>query len=210
MKKLAVFFIVLISLVVIAGCNHSQKTVTRFSSETDEDTGTKTTITKLEDASKTEPAAIEITAKDIVKDTAVVASPKPEKEIPFAITYPTTTNIESDKGYHLIQGTTPKNTDKIKVNGQVLNKYKAGVTKWNYIAAASLGTLQKGQNYYKVSALDNNGNELGSKSFSINYKGIENGTLAKTGNNSILLSMVISVIGYLAYSSLRRPAFKKI
>jgi len=210
MKKLAIFFIVLISLVAIAGCKSSQKTVTRFSSETDEDTGSKTTITKVEDDSKTEPIAIDIPADDTAKDKVAVVSSKSEKDVPFAITYPTTTTIESDKGYHLIQGTTPANTDKILVNGQVLNKYKAGTTKWNYIAAASLGTLQKGQNYYKVSALDNNGTELDSKSFSINYKGIDNGTLAKTGNSSILLSIVISIIGYLVYSSFRRPAFIKV
>ena len=52
MKKLALFFIVLISLVVIAGCNHSKKTVTRFSS--DEDNGTKTTVTKIDNGEKVE------------------------------------------------------------------------------------------------------------------------------------------------------------
>lgn len=209
MKKLAIFFIVLIGLVIIAGCNTSQKTVTRFTSDSVDDTGSKTTITKVEDGSKTEPVAIEIPAKDIATDDVAVTNTAPEKEIPFAVTNPSTTTVESNKGYHLIQGTTPKSTDKITVNGQVLNKYKAGSTKWNYIAAASLGTLQKGQNYYKISALDSSGNELDSKSLSINYKGIESGTLANTGNSSILLSIIISTIGYMIFSIIRNRSLAK-
>jgi len=211
MKKLAVLFIVLISLVVIAGCNTSKKTVTRFSSDSDEtgDNGTTTTITTLDNDTETETAAaIEIPDTD-EEETNEEEDSESEDDAVFAVTVPSGDSVVSDKGYHLIQGTTPKNTDKILVNGNAVTKYKAGSTQWNYIAAASLGTLKKGQNNYTVKALDEDGDELGSKSFTIVYKGIENGALANTGNSSILFSIVLALVGYLALS-FRRPALTRI
>jgi len=204
MKKLAVFFIVLISLMVIVGCNQSQKTVTRFSpdDDTNSDNGSKTTITKIDNGANTKPAQIEI--------------PSSGKTLPnaeFAVTYPASDSITSDKGYHLIQGTTPNNTDKVLVNGKALTKYKPGNTKWNYIAAASLGNLTKGINNYTVTSMDKNGVELGSKSFTIDYKGIEapvlaSKTLAQTGFDSILISLLIAIFGFFGISKFV-PAFIK-
>jgi len=189
MKKLAVFLIVLVSLVIVAGCNTSKKTVTRFTTEEEETNGSTTTVTKVGDETKTEPAKIEIPADD-----------GEENEVAFAVTSPEGKVVNTDKGYHLIQGTTPKNTDKILVNGTAVTKYKAGNTQWNYIAAASLGTLNKGRNFYTVKALDAKGNELGSKNFTIVYKDISDAKLASTGSNSLFIALIISIIGYLTLS----------
>lgn len=202
MKKLAIFLIVLVSLVVIAGCNTSKKTVTRFTTDTEkEDTnGSTTTVTKVGDDTKAEPAKIEIPAVDSEDNEVTVSDNTAGNGVVFAVTSPTEKVVDTDKGYHLILGTTPKNTDKILVNGNAVTKYKAGSTQWNYIAAASLGTLKQGRNYYTVKALDDKGNELGSASFTINYKGLVNTTLAGTGTNSLFIAIIASVLGYLALS----------
>jgi hypothetical protein len=212
MKKLAVFFIVLISLVVIAGCNNSKKTVTKFSSDEASDTsdtsadGTKTIVTKVDDKAKTDPAAIEIPAKDSA-DTAVKSTPV--ADVKFAVTTPATDIVKTNKGYHLIQGTTPAGTDKVFVNDIVLSKYKSGATQWSYIAAASLGTLKKGDNIYTVKAVDKDGNVLGAKDITITYKGIDSGVLASTGSDSIMISLALAMmISFLAFYA--RPLFIKI
>ncbi len=180
MKKLALFIIVLISLVVIAGCNHSKKTVTRFSSN--EDDSTKTTVTKIDNGEKVKPIPIKISdSTDNVK-----------KDVEFSVTSPATKIMNTNKGYHLIQGSTPSTTNKILINNKSLSKYKSGETQWNYIAAASLGTLQKGRNYYKVIALDKNDKELATENFTIIYKGIENGALISVGNNSWIYSLLLT------------------
>jgi hypothetical protein len=203
MKKLAVFFIVLISLVVIAGCNNSKKTVTRFSSDETDDTtadATKTTVTKVDDNTKADQTAINIPVTDSAAPIIKVA---PVNNVKFAVTTPATDITKSDKGYHLIQGTTPENTDKVLVNDVPLSKYKSGTTQWNYIAAASLGTLKKGDNAYSIKAVDKDGNVLGSQDLSISYKGIDNGVLASTGSNgaaaiSLALAILISFMAFYA------------
>jgi hypothetical protein len=213
MKKLAVFFIILISLVVIAGCNNSKKTVTKFSSdeasdtsETTSDDGTKTIVTKVDEKGKTDPAAIEIPVTDDAKSTV---KSTPAEDVKFAVTTPDTDTIQSNKGYHLIQGTTPADTDKIFVNDVALSKFKSGATQWNYIAAASLGTLKKGDNIYTIKAVDKDGNTLGAQDITITYKGIENGVLAPTGNDGITVSLALALfISFIAFYA--RPLFIKI
>jgi len=200
MKKLAFFLVVLISFTVIAGCQSSRKKVTRFSTdesgkvEISEDSDTKTTITKLDDDRKVEMEPIEI--------------PSPEDDtggFEFAVTSLEKNVAESDKGYHLIQGTTPKNTARIVVNSYPLNKYKPGNTEWSYIAAVSLGTLKKGDNHYSIRAFDTKGKVIGSESFTIVYKGIYNGALVDTGN-SLTVSLMVTILGLFGFYAIRRRA----
>lgn len=192
MKKLAVFFIVLVSLMVIAGCNTSKKSVTRFSSN-ESSNGVTTTITKIDNGDEMNTAVIEIPETNEDADEDAIKTTKSDSgEAVFAVTSPADNTLITDKGYHLIQGTTPKNTDRILVNDSIISKYKAGGTQWNYIAAASLGTLLKGENSYTVSAFDKNGKTLGTKNFTIIYKGIDNGALADTGSGNWLLILSIS------------------
>ena len=110
MKKLIFFFIILISLTIIAGCSSTRKKVTRFSSqegeaviENAEENGAKTTITTLNNGEKAELEPIEIPSNN-------------EEDVELAVTSMDKSSIESYKGYHLIQGTTPKNTYEIVVN----------------------------------------------------------------------------------------------
>lgn len=200
MKKIAFFFILLISLVIIAGCNNTRKSVTRFAPESsDKETEEKVTITKVEDEEdKTEMPPIDITGingEDVM-----------EKEVPFKITSSNSKRIESAKGYHLIEGTTPKNTDKIIVNGYALSKYKSGETQWSYIAAVSLGTLKKGENNFTVKAVNERGSTLASESFVILYGGNDVGILAPTGNN-LNLALLIGFMASATFALRKRFQF---
>ncbi len=203
MKKLAIFIAVLISLTLLAGCNHSKKTVTKFSS--DENNGTTTTVTTITDEEEVEQTPIEIPAEDENKEAEKVSEKgKVADTVPFAVTAPKENVVRSDKGYHLIQGTTPESTEKIVINGYTLNKYKAGKTEWSYIAAASLGTLKKGENRYTVSAFDKDNNKLGSRSFSIVYQGIDNVSLVSTGSNTLSLALILTFAMSLAFFWVRK------
>jgi len=184
MKKLVTFFIILISLALVTGCGKEQK-VTRFSKDPETN---KTTTTVVEPVKK-EPVVKEPT-KAMTKNTTE-----------FAVTSLKDNVLKSDKGYHLIQGTTPESTQEIVVNGYSLSKYKSGESSWSYIAATSLGTLKKGENDYEVKAVDAKGDIIGSKTFTIVYDGINGGGLIATGsslNLSILLTLMMAG-GLMAY-----------
>lgn len=188
MKKLAVFFIVLISLVVIAGCNNTKKTVTRFSTE-DSGNGTTTTITEIKEEVTMEPIEIPVASE--------------EDDVKFAITSHAGEKVNSDKGYHLIQGVAPSDAYKIMVNNYELNKYKQKEGKWSYVAATSLGNLKKGDNLYTIQALDKKGNEIASKTLTITYKGVDSGSLVDTGSG-LNLVILITLFGLISFYSLRK------
>jgi len=202
MKKLAAFFIILISLTVLIGCSGSKKTITTSSNN-----GTKTTVTKLEQGkttTKTPPKATTDSSKSTTKATKTATDTTPVKKdisVKFAIISLINNKLDTSKSYNVISGLTPKNTSKVIVNNYILNKYKAGDTKWSYIAATSLGTLKKGKNNYTVSAFDSKGNILGTQDFTINYKGANNGSLASTGSPSLFI-LLLSLIPGLVIGSL--------
>ena len=192
MKKLAFFFIVLISLMVIAGCNNSRKSVTRFGPG---ENGTTTTITKVGEE-ETDPTPMEINGTNVMED-------KMEDNIKLAVTSLDKKVVESNKSYHLIRGSTPKNTSRIIVNDYTLRKYATSETQWSYIASVSLGTLKKGENNYTVRAIDSGGNEIASETFTIVYNGNATAMLANTGN-SLNLSLLITLISIFGFYSIRR------
>jgi hypothetical protein len=198
MKKIALFLTVLTGLVVIVGCNNSHKTVTRFTPDGDTSSDTAKspeTIIKVKDTSAPaeKPAPIELkTDSDTNKDEA--KSVEPSAPVPFEVTSLDKNLSQKNRAYQLIEGTTPEGTAKIVVNGTALGKYKAGETKWSYIAAVSLGNLQKGDNPFTVQALDADGNELGSKTFTLAYVGHDKGKLASTGPDSLTLAGLITLV----------------
>ena len=199
MKKLAFFFIILVGLIVIAGCSQTRKSVTRFSTDKSGKTiveevknnGPTTTITKVDNGDKAELEPIDIPVKTDGED------------VEFAVTSMEESVMETDKGYHFIEGTTPSSTVKIAVNGYELNKYKPGNTKWNYIAAVALGTLRQGENNYTIQAFDANGDEIDSENFSIVYSGIEAGKLVPTGNG-LTLTLILTIIGTFGFYAIRK------
>ena len=172
--------------------------MTNFSKD-DDNNGTKTTVTTLDKEEKSDPTPIAISTKDSTTSTTSTDTTK------FAITSISGDTLNTTKGYHLIQGTTPKATSKITVNGYALSKYKAGETKWSYIAATSLGTLKKGTNYYTVSALDSSGNKIDTKNFTIVYNGTSDGSLANVGNESLILSLALAILAPMLFLYFRRP-----
>ena len=52
----------------------------------------------------------------------------------------------------LLEGTTPKSTASVWVNGYKLQLYTPGKTFWNYIAKVEFKTLKVGTNVYKIVA----------------------------------------------------------
>jgi len=200
MKKIALFLIVMVSLVVVVGCNNNKKSVTRFTPEGEVVTTTPETTIQLkeEDVEKAELTPIEL--KEDAKSSEVVDGVK------FEVVSLAKNITQSKKGYHLIEGTTPANTAKILVNDFPLSKYKAGETKWSYIAAVSLGNLKKGDNNFVVKAVDADDKELGSKTFTITYQGIESAKLAATGMDSMSLAFLITLfaIGLMGFKNLVR------
>jgi len=190
--------------------------VTSFSTKNNDD-GTKTTVTTLnDDGEESTKSPIKISSDDTSDSSDTTSSSTSgdtvdEDTVDFAITSLTDDTLTTSKGYHLIQGTTPSSTSKITVNGYALSKYKASETKWSYIAATSLGTLKKGTNYYTVSALDSQGNKIATKNFTIVYNGTSNGSLASTGSStSLMISLALAILAPLAFLYFRRPAFSKI
>lgn len=196
MKKLALFLVAAISLVLITGCGGSRKNVTHFEddSSTEKTSGTETTveITKIEDEIKSDPTPIEIPTTSADDSSEVVS--EVISEAIFKITSPSESEVESTNGYHLIKGVAPKGTHKVMVNDYTLSKYLPGDKDWSYVAALSLGTLKKGENEYTVKALDRDGKELGSESLSIHYKGENEVVLAETGS-PLSLAILLSLTG---------------
>lgn len=195
MKKIALFLVALVGLVVIAGCNSNRKSVTKFTpeGEVSETPAVSETIIKVKDeGSKANPAPIELKT-----ETSTVS----ETQTKFEITSLAKNISDSKKGYHVIEGTTPENTAKVLVNDTPLGKYKAGETQWSYIAAVSLGNLKKGDNKFTVKALDKDGKQLAAEAFTITYAGAETAALVNTGSNSLALAGLITlmVMGLLTF-----------
>jgi len=196
MKKIALFLMVLASLVVIVGCN-SRKSVVRFTPEgqVSKEATAPETVIKIQ---KEEAPVADVEPIDLDGDKEV-ASPAPKVE--FAVTSLEKNLSQKTKSYHVIEGTTPAETAKVLVNDYPLGKYKAGETKWSYIAAVSLGNLKAGENRFTVKAVDEDDKELGSKTFTITYAGRETAALASTGPSSLALSALISLLvaGFLVF-----------
>ena len=178
MKKLIFVFLILLTLVVIAGCNARRNTIT-FNPQIDGVTSDiTTTITKLDNETG---ESIALTAK---------ADSGPD----LAITNPAESNIKTADGYLVIRGTTPRSTHRVMINSYTLQKYYPGQTRWSYIASSSIGTLKEGVNNYTVHVFDRSGNELGSKNLSIAYEPAEIPNLPYVGN-SLWVTLIMTLMG---------------
>lgn len=200
MKKIALFLVTLVGLVVIAGCNSNRKSVTKFTpeGEVSETPAVSETIIKVkEEGEKANPAPIELKS-----ETSAVS----EAQTKFEITSLAKNISDSKKGYHVIEGTTPENTAKVLVNDTPLGKYKAGETKWSYIAAVSLGNLKQGDNKFTVKAQDKDGNQVAAETFTITYAGAESAKLVSTGSDSLVLAGLITLMAMAALTFRRRNA----
>jgi hypothetical protein len=217
MKKIALFLLVLISAAVVVGCNN-KKSVVRFtpegetiaeSSESNKEATEDTESSKKSDTVvevKTDSAKPAVTPAPIVLKEEGKEALKDEAPVAFEVTSLEKNQSQKRLGYHLIEGTTPKETAKILVNDYPLSKYKAGETKWSYITAVSLGNLKKGDNDFTVKAVDTDGKELGSKVFTLAYAGIETAKLASTGPNSLLVSLMIAFAAMGLFAAIRKTA----
>jgi hypothetical protein len=180
MKKLISIFVILFVLVITTGC--TRKNTVHFNPKVPTESGEEGEVAEAEE--------------DLGPDLAV-------------------TSFIGDKlatsvGYHVVRGTTPKNTNTIKINDYILAKYYPGQTQWSYIASTALDTLEEGENGYIITSLDKEGNEIDSKSFTINYEAPE--ALPAVGSNgwiALIISFLIS-IGYFVIRRLRKVYIKNI
>ena len=196
MKKLIFVFFILFVLVLVTGCNARRNTV-HFNPKVDE------TAEMDIDAGSSEDVA-----EDSADETEVDMGPD------FDVN---SLDLEGDKmntnvSYHVISGTTPANTAKVKVNDYTLQRYQAGQTEWSYIASTGIDTLKEGENKFKITALDAKDNEIGSKEFTITYEAPEIPELPSVGSNewmALIISILISAT-YFAIRRLRKVYIKNI
>jgi len=193
MKKLSIIFVLLFALLVTTGCQKNKQTV-RFNEE--EETS-KTTVTSLDDEKKVRKP---LSATSSVEEkTSKPTTPT----INFAITTPNNQKIDTKTGYHVIKGTAPRNTHRIKINNYTLKRYYPGQTSWSYIASTGIGTLKNGENKYISTALDKNGKEIGSKEITINYEAPVITSLPSVGTSELII-LLFSLVASLGYFGLKR------
>ncbi|MBU1934504.1 hypothetical protein KKF04_00450, partial [Patescibacteria group bacterium] len=144
------------------------------------------------------------------------------EDIKLAVTSIIGSNLETDSDYHVIEGVASSNTNEIKVNDYILQRYSPGQTGWSYIASTDLDTLAEGENKYAVRAYDEDGNEIGAQDFTITYtpvKVVENTEDTEKDQNlpsvgisgwiTFIISLVIS-IGYFAFRRLKKIFIRNI
>lgn len=179
MKKITIFFTILISLTVIVGCQNTKNQSSNRTAKKNQEDNTK--IVMLNDNAKNDSDVVSKLNK-IDLNTA-----QADEESRFLILYPKEKVLNTKKRYQLIKGTASKDTSKILINGYKLNKFKKGDNKWNYIAALKLGTLKEGSNEYKVQALNDKDEIINEDSFTIIYQNQNTSSLVSSGPNSMLL-----------------------
>lgn len=192
MKKLVFIFFILFILVIATGCNARRNTV-HFDPKIDE-------ISDSADMDSNE------------SDTTV-SDAKADKGPDFAINTPDLEGgkLDTNINYHLIKGSTPKNTSTITINDYRLLKYYPGQIKWSYIASTTIGSLSEGENQYAVRAFDEDGNVIGSQDFTITYETTEIPALPYVGLNSwviFIFSLLISSL-FFGFKRLRKVFIKK-
>jgi hypothetical protein len=69
----------------------------------------------------------------------------------------------------LLEGTTPRETASVWVNGYKLQLYKPGATFWNYIAKTEYNTLKPGTNVYRIVARDSKNQILDTFEYTVTY-----------------------------------------
>ncbi|MBN2087018.1 hypothetical protein JW758_01590 [Candidatus Peregrinibacteria bacterium] len=199
MKKLAFIFLILFILVIATGCSARRNTV-HFDPNVD----------------KLSADITEIGTEDSNNEDAIIGETTTVEELKgpdFSIDEPILENnkLNTNTGYHVIKGKTPKNTDAITVNDYRLTKYIPGQTEWSYIASDSIGTLSEGDNQFSIRSFDKEGNEIGAREFTISYTPAEIPALPSVGLNSwlvLIYSIVFSGL-YFTLKRLRKVFIKK-
>lgn len=69
----------------------------------------------------------------------------------------------------LLEGTTPRETASVWVNGYKLQLYRPGVTFWNYIAKTEYNTLKPGTNVYRIVARNAENRILDTFEYTVTY-----------------------------------------
>ena len=183
MKKLLFVFVIVLAVVLIAGCN-ARRDNAEF------ETGDTTTVITPLDGEDAETI-------DALADDGEEASGE------LTVTAPEDGSLTTNVGYYLVKGTAPTNAHSIIVNGYTLQKYRPGQTEWRYIASMGIGTLQEGGNDYTVRALDKAGDEIADATFSIAYEPAAVPNLPDTGS-SLWIAVLAALTGAFAWLGLKR------
>lgn len=111
-------------------------------------------ISVSRDGRESAPAVVEVTY-DATNDPVVVAEAVSDFPVPV-IQYPALTDatqaFETNEPVLTISGIVDPQTIAVEVNGFRLTKYQAGDTEWKYIANATYGNMEVGENIYTVVA----------------------------------------------------------
>ena len=203
MKKLVFIFVILFTLLVSTGCKSQENTI-RFNPKIDGVT------TETADAGETANPDKNVDDKSSDKGSDAAAVTPTEDETVLSITSFEGDKLDTNVGYHVVRGTTPKNTHSIKVNDYTLIRYIPGQTQWNYIASAAAGTMVKGENKYTVTAFDAQDNQISSKDFTILYNEPESlPAVGVSGWFIFGISILISA-SYFAIKRLKKALSKNV
>ena len=99
------------------------------------------------------------------------ANVDPSIESPQILSPENNASIPATEIDMIIEGTAPPEAEFITVNGYTLTKYIPGDRKWSYFAAKKFGTLNPGENTYKVVATTRDGRTSEGTTLTINYEG---------------------------------------
>ena len=154
---------------------------------------------KTNNAANEDVSNEDVTKKPETKEEVDTKTPETKEEVnKLKITSMTDGQLETNKSYHVIEGTAPTGSSSIKINDYVLKKYSPGEKKWSYIASTDYGTLSNGENKFTVIAYDAKGEEIDSTDFTIIYNPAEIPNLPETGSNTLLI-MIMSLISSLVF-----------
>jgi len=114
-----------------------------------------------------------IVREELKEEVRKAEPPKGPEEDTTAVTYINSPNegkdFRTDQDFITITGTAPKGTKGIWVNDYELKKYSPGDPGWSYIAGTKYESLKKGENIYKVYAVDAKGEKKIIDSIAITY-----------------------------------------
>lgn len=110
------------------------------------------------------------TSSAAVIDEATLPKNDPLMPGTLSVTGPTPGATHTATGSEfLLEGTTPKETSTVWVNGYRLQLYKAGTTFWNYIAKTEFGTLKRGTNTYVITARNEKNEIVDTFTYTVTY-----------------------------------------
>ncbi len=126
-----------------------------------------------------------------VKTTPIKEEPK---EVQISIVSEKSKNkLETSSEYVNIVGILRNagKVNKVEINNELIEDYKAGSKNFNYTVSEEVGNLKKGRNIYVVKAFDNKENTVAETSYEI-ISDIKYDRLTSTGFDSYIYALILA------------------